>query len=176
MRSWLARLAVLALIGLVAPMASASTLADKQHESSFSFSYEDVDNFGKTTSIDGDWQWIFGKGYNELGATLSYEKIDFDGGGSADATIFGPVYTWNWMPEKEKATGYLRAAYGFVSGDLGDLFDTAWQASVGAKVFVGNSAAVRLEYFFQSLTGADNFPDQDSNGISVGISIFGGKK
>ena len=164
------------MIGFVASPAFASTLSEKKNETSFSVSYEDVDNFGKTTSIDGQWQWIFGKGYHEVGATLYYLKLDPDVGSGADATIIGPVYTWNWMPANDKATGFVEAAYGFVSGDLSDFVDAAWQASVGAKVFVGDSAAVRFDYFHQSLLGADNFDDQDSSGVRIGISIFAGKK
>jgi len=176
MRSWLAGFAVLALIGFVASPAFASTLSEKKHETTFAASYEDVDNFGKTTNIDGQWQWIFGKGYNELGASLSYLKVSPDSGSSTDATILGPVYTFNWMPDNDKVTGFVEAAYGFVSGDLSDFVDAAWQASVGAKVFVGDSAAVQFAIFHQSLLGADNFDDQDSSGLRIGISIFAGKK
>ena len=176
MRSWLAGFAVLALIGFVASPAFASTLSERKHETAFSASYEDIDNFGKTTNIDGQWQWIFGKGYNELGASLSYFKVSPDSGPSSDSTIIGPVYAFNWMPDNDKVAGYVEAGYGFVSGDLSDFVDAAWRASVGAKVFVGDSAAVRFAIFRQTLMGADNFADQDSSGLEIGISIFAGKK
>ena len=176
MRTWRVGLAGLVLFGVVAFPSSASTLADKQQETSFSASYVDTDDVGKTMQADGQWQWIFGKGYSEFGAGLSYLKVDPDAGSSSDATILGPVYTFNWTPGSQKATGFVEASYGFVSGDLGDFFDDALQASVGAKIFVGNSAAVRFDYFVQKLQGADNFDDQDSNGLRIGISIFGGKK
>src|SRR4029077_2096096 len=159
MRSWLAGIAVLALIGLVASPVFASTLSEKAQETTFSASYTDLDNFGKTTSINGQWQWIFGKGFNELGANLNYLKVDPDGGSSSDSTIFGPVYTFNWMPDNDKVTGFVEAGYGFVSGDLGYFLDSAWKADVGAKVFVGNSAAVRFDIFFQRLMGASGFDD-----------------
>jgi len=176
MRSWLAGFAVLALIGFVASPAFASTLSERKHETAFSASYEDIDQVGKITNIDGQWQWIFGKGFNELGASLSYLKVSPDSGSSSDSTIIGPVYAFNWMPDNDKVTGYVEAAYGFVSGDLSDFVDAAWRASVGAKVFVGDSAAVRFAIFHQSLLGASGFDDQDSNGLEVGISIFAGKK
>ena len=89
--------------------------------------------------------------------------------------IFGPSYTWNWFPDKP-VTGYLTAAFGFVSGDLGDVADGDWQAGVGAKLFVGDSAAVRFEYFVETLMGDEGFDDQDSHGLSIGVSIFTGKK
>jgi hypothetical protein len=176
MRTWLVGPAVLILFGFATSPLSASTLADKQQETSFSASYVDTDEIGKTIQADGQWEWIFGKGYHEVGGNLSYLKVDPDNGSSTDATILGPVYTFNWMPGNRTATGFVEASYGFVSGDLGDFFDNAWNASIGAKIFVGNSAAVRFDYFFQSLQGADSFDDQDSNGLRIGISIFGGSK
>lgn len=176
MRLVLTGFASLALIGFLASPVSASTLTEKNYETSFALAYEDADSFGKTTTLNGQWQWIFGKGYHELGGKLSYLNIDPDIGSGSDAVIIGPVYTWNWMPDQEKGTGFLEAAYGSVSGDLSDFVDAAWLASVGAKIFVGDSAAVRFEYFFQRMLGADNFADEDSSGIQVGISIFGGKK
>ena len=176
MRTWIVAPAFLILIGLAASPLSASTLAENKQEASFSASYVDTSDVGKTLQADGQWQWIFGKGYHELGAVLSYLNFDPDNGSSSDATIIGPVYTFNWFPDNNKVTGFVEGSLGLVSGDLGDVFDDAVEASVGAKVFVGNSAAVRFDYFFQKLMGADNFDDQDSNGLRIGISIFGGKK
>src|SRR5262249_25093156 len=176
MRTWAVVPAILILFGFAASPLSASTLSEHKQEASFSASYVDTSDVGKTTQADGQWQWIFGKGYHEVGAILSYLNFDPDSGPSSDATILGPVYTFNWMPENPKVTGFVEGSLGLVSGDLGDVFDDAFEASVGAKVFVGNSAAVRFDYFFQRLTGADSFDDQDSNGLRVGISIFGGKK
>ena len=175
MRHRLTGLAILAGIMLVAPAAFASPLSEKQFETAFTFSYVDTDDFGKTTNLQGDWQWIFKNGYHEVGALLSYLNIDFDGGGSEDAMILGPMYTFNWFPEK-KITGYLSAAYGFVSGDLGDSYDDAWQGALGAKLFVGDSAAIRMEYFIQKLDGDNGISDQDNSGLRVGISIFAGSK
>jgi hypothetical protein len=176
MRRSLAGFAVLALIGFVASPAFASTLSEKQHEMSFAASYVDTDNFGKTTSINGQWQWIFGEGYNELGGSLSHLKVSPDSGPGSDATIIGPIYTFNWMPDNDTVTGFVEAGYGFVTGDLGDTVDAAWEVSVGAKVFVGDSAAVRFALFQQTMMGADNFDDVDSSGLEIGISIFVGKK
>ena len=176
MRIFLTGLASLILIGFFASSVSASTLTEKDFETAFSFAYNDVEDFGKTTTLDGQWQWLFGKSYHEFGGKLSYLNIDPDSGTGSDATIFGPVYTWNWTPASKRATGFLEGFLGFVSGDLGDVADDALEASVGAKVFVGDSAAVRFDYFVQRLMGADGFDDQDSSGIRVGISIFGGHK
>lgn len=171
----LALFLILACVCVVSP-ALATPLTDKQMEWAFDVSWTDVDDFGSTTNLDGEWQWILDKkGYHEIGALLSYIKIDPDFGDSTDAMIFGPVYTFNWFPDKP-VTGYVTGSFGFVSGDLGDVADDAWQIGVGAKLFVGDSAAVRFEYFVAKLMGADGFDDQDSNGLSIGISIFTGSK
>ena len=174
MRSLLIGSTILVLLALVTTPLTAATLEEKQQETTFSASYTDTDEVGKTIQADGQWQWIFTKGYHELGGFLSYLKLDPDNGSSSDATIIGPIYTFNWFPKNDKVTGFVEASYGVVSGDLGDVFDDALEASVGAKLFVGNSAAVRFDYFIQKLQGAGDFDDQDSSGIRVGISIFGG--
>jgi hypothetical protein len=175
MRKWLIGTAMLAVVALISAPVSASPLTEKQQETSFSASFQDIDNFGKTIQIDGEWQWILGKGYHEVGAILSYLKDDPDTGPSSDATIIGPSYTFNWMPANDKVTPFVHGAFGFVSGDLGDVFDNAFLAGIGAKVFVGDSGAVRFEYYFQRFMGADSFDDQDSQGLRIGISIFFGK-
>lgn len=176
MRSWSIGPAVFVLFALAASPLSAATLQQKRQETTFSASYVDTHDVGKTTQADGQWQWIFGKGYSELGGLLSYLKFDPDSGPSSDATILGPVYTFNWFPANEKVTGFVEGSFGVVSGDLGNDFDDALEASVGAKVFAGNSTAVRFDYFFRKLQGANNLDDQDSNGLRVGISIFFGKQ
>lgn len=169
------RLALLALLSGLAPTVLAGTLDSKTNEWAFDVSWTDIDNVGSVTNIDGEWGYLFGKGTNELGLFLSYLSEDPDSGSSQDAMILGPAYTWNWMPDK-KATGYINVGYGFVSGDLGDFYDDAWQAAIGAKIFVGDSAAVRIQYFMTSLMGSEGIEDLDANGIAIGISIFTGNK
>ena len=171
----LSGLALFAVLACMATPALATPLEEKQNEWSFDISWVDVEDEGSTTNIDGQWQWIFAKGHHEVGALLSYLEIDPDGGDSTDATILGPVYSWNWFPAKA-ATGYLTASYGIVSGDLSDSVDGALHGGVGAKVFVGDSAAVRFEFFLERLMGEEGFEDVDIRGVSIGISIFTGNK
>src|SRR5262249_30470684 len=92
MRTWVVAPAVLIMIGLAASPLSASTLSENKQEASFSASYVDTSDVGKTTQADGQWQWIFSKGYHEIGALLSYLNFDPDNGSGSDATILGPVY------------------------------------------------------------------------------------
>lgn len=160
----------------IADPVSATPLSTKQNEWAFAVSWTDVNDVGSTTNIDGDWQWILtSKGRHEIGARLSYFEINPDGGESTDGLLLGPLYTFNWTPTKP-ITGYVSGFLGFTSGDLGDTVDDAIEAAVGAKMFVGDSSAVRFEFFLQKLMGADGFDDQDSHGIRIGLSLFTGKK
>ena len=172
------RLVIVAAFALLfVTLASSSVFAGTaQHldEWSFALNYTHVNDFGSTTNVDGEWQYIFPRGSHELGALLSYFSIDPDNGGSTDGLILGPAYSWNWTPQSQ-ATGYLTAAVGFVSGDLNDVYDSTVRGGVGGKFFVGNSAAVRVEYTFQKLTGKNGFDDQDSRSLTLGISLFTGK-
>ena len=175
MSNYVRHLAFISVLACVVSPALATPLDSRLNEWAFDISWVDVDDFGETTNIDGEWQWILAKGRHEVGALLSYFEVDPDDGDSSDALIFGPVYSWNWFPDKP-VTGYLTASYGIVSGDLGDSADGALHGGVGAKLFVGDSAAVRFEYFLERLMGAEGFDDQDSVGISIGISLFTGRQ
>jgi hypothetical protein len=153
----------------------AGTLDEHLNEWSFALNYTDVNDFGSTTNLDGEWQYIFPRhGAHELGALVSYTRLNPDNGPSTDGLILGPAYSWNWTPQSQ-ATGYLTASMGLISGDLHDSFDSAWRGGVGGKFFVGNSAAVRVEYAFQRLMGKNAVPDQDSRSLTLGISLFTGK-
>lgn len=172
MRRYLACLMALAVAILAVSSAFAGTLENKKNEWAFKFSYTDADSVGKETNLDLSWQYIIGKGYHEVGAVVNYFKDDPDVGASLDATAIGPKYTWNWTPANDKATGFVAGSYAVTGGDLGDSFDAIWEVNVGAKMFVGNSAAITADFFFSRAMGANGVPDQDSKGIAVGISIF----
>lgn len=176
MSKCLSRLALFAVLACVVSPVLATPLTDKQMEWAFDIAWTDIDDVGSTMNIDGEWQWILDKkGYHELGALLTYIEVDPDFGDSTDAMILGPVYSFNWFPDKP-ITGYVTGSFGFVSGDLGDFASSAWQIGVGAKLFVGDAAAVRFELFRQTLVGEDDFEDQDTTGLSIGLSIFTGSK
>jgi hypothetical protein len=176
----IARVVPFALLALlIVPQAASSAFAGTldQHlmEWSFALNYTDVNDFGSTTNLDGEWQYIFPKhGAHELGALVSYTSINPDDGPSTDGLILGPAYSWNWTPQSQ-ATGYLTAAVGIVSGNLDDFYDSSLRGGVGGKFFVGNSAAVRVEYAFQKLLGKNGVDDQDSRSLTLGISLFTGK-
>jgi hypothetical protein len=162
--------------------AFASTLESKKNEWAFSFSFSDVDDVvpatpadesEKETDLDVSWGWIFGKGHHQVGALATYVNVDSDvPANENDGLAIGPLYTFNWTPGKDKATGFLEAAYSTTSGDLGDVVDSIWHVGVGARVFAGDTAAIRITYFFEKAQGAGIFDDQDATGLSAGISFF----
>jgi len=163
---------------LLVPAASASTLGSKSNELAFDFSYVDAKDVSKDTTLTGHWGWIFGKGYSELGAFVQYQKLDFgpSGGSSTTASLFGPEYTFNFMPDNKAATLFVSVAIGTVGGDLNDFFDTFSDLGFGVKLFAGDSAAVRVRLFSEKLKGKNNFSDQDSSGLEAGVSFFFGRK
>jgi hypothetical protein len=172
MRKVVTRVLVLVSVCLFVSASFATPLDSHKNEWAFDFHYTDTDNAGKFTNLNFSWQWIFAKGRHELGALTTYFKDDPDVGASTDGMTIGPVYTFNFTPASSWGTGYFDASYSTTSGDLSDAFDSVVEAAVGAKFFVGNSAAVKAEFFWQSLAGASGFNDVDSTGINVGISIF----
>jgi hypothetical protein len=171
------RLVIVAVALLVISPAFASTLESKKHELAFDFAYTDTDSVGKDISLDLGWGWIFSKGYHQVGALVSYFSFDFDDplAPDIDGVAIGPLYTFNWTPANDKGTGFAEAAYLITSGDLGDVVDSVVHVAVGAKMFAGDSAAIRVSAFYEKNKGVTGFPDQDATGLSAGISIFLGK-
>ena len=76
------------------------------------------------------------------------------------------------MPDKV-ATPFIGLALGGIGGDIADFYNIAYGASVGAKVFIGNSASINLALSGQTLK-ADNdfFEDIDSTAFTVGVSFY----
>jgi hypothetical protein len=171
------RLAILAVALLLVSPVFASALEDKKTEWAFDFNYDDTDNVGKSIDLDVTASWMFAKGRSQVGALVSYFDFDFDDplDTDVDGLAIGPIYTFNFTPDNDKVTGLGEVAYSITSGDLGDAVDSIIHVGVGARLFVGDSAAVRLVAYYDKAQGADGFADQDATGLSVGISIFTGK-
>ncbi len=163
---------IMCLCLMVSLAAYATPLEDKKNEWAFELSAIDVDDVGDFTEFDITWSWIFEGGRHELGAILSYFDFDFDMGLDEDGYTLGPIYQWNWTPNKEWGTGFAFASYSTAGGDLGDVFDTETAIGAGIKAFVGDSAAISIAYVFSQLEGEAGFQDVDTTGIVVGISIF----
>jgi hypothetical protein len=152
----------------------ASTLEERRNEWAFSLSSVDVDDIGSTTEYSIDWSWIFEKGYFQFGVTASGFEIDNDDpfAPDSDGATVGPLFIWNWTPSKERATGFLFASAQGVGGDLGDVFDAVGSAGVGAKAFVGSSAAIQVFYSFDKFQGAEGFQDVDQRRLGVAIALY----
>lgn len=160
---------------LVGPVTVGATiLEEKKNEWAFELSAFDVDDVEEGFGYDFTWSWIFNRGYHELGVSISAFDEDFDDPAiqDLDGSSIGPVYQFNWTPNNQKGTGFVFAHAATIGGDLGDVFDTFFSVGIGAKVFVGNSAAVFAFYSFDQFQGASGFQDLDSTGLSVGISLY----
>ena len=177
MKAFLTRFMILAVALLLVSPVFASALEDKKTEWAFDFDYTDTDNSGKDITLDVSAGWMFGKGRHQIGPLVSYFKFDFDDplATDIDGLTIGPIYTFNFTPDNDKVTGLAEVAYSFASGDLGDVIDSVIHIGVGARLFAGDSAAIRIIAFYDKAAGADAFPDQDATGLTAGISIFTGK-
>lgn len=183
MKALARRFVIVAVALVLVSSVYASTLESKKNEWAFDFSFADNSSDDpaiadeKDTNLDGAWSWVFGKGHHQIGALVSYLNVDSDDPTQDfDGVAVGPLYTFNWTPGKEKATGFVEAAYSTTSGDLGDGFDSIIHLGVGARVFAGDTAAIRIVYFFDQLAGATGFADADSTGLAAGISFFTHRK
>jgi hypothetical protein len=159
---------------MVSLAAYATPLEDKKSEWAFELSAADIDDVGDFTEADVTWSWIFAGGRHELGVTVSFFDEDFDDPFIADedGNTFGPIYQWNWTPNKEWGTGFAFVSFSTVGGDAGDVFDTETDIGAGIKAFVGDSAAISIATVFSQLQGKTGFQDVDATGLVVGISIF----
>lgn len=177
MKAFLTRFTILAVALLLVSPVFASALEDKKMEWAFDFDYADTDNVGTSTTLNVLGNYSFSKGRSQVGGLLTYFKLDSDDplDPDVDGLTLGPIYTFNFTPDNDKATGLVEVAYSFASGDLGDVVDSVIHFGVGARLYVGDAGAVRLIAFYDKAAGADGFADQDSTGLSVGLAIFTGK-
>src|SRR4029453_14523533 len=160
MRMLLPGLASVVLIGVLSSPVFAGPLEQKKYETSFSFNYDDTDDFGKTITLDGQFDWILAKGRHELGAKTSYIKFDPDTGSSSDALLIGPAYTFNWSPSNETATGFVGASYLFASG------------ARGGEMFRGGLGGIQAQSLFSPPDGGQRIDDEDSMGVRIGLGIL----
>ncbi|HYV85351.1 MAG TPA: hypothetical protein VFB49_05535 [Patescibacteria group bacterium] len=170
-----------AILGMLAvPSASAGMLDNSNNEWAFDLNYTNQSSNASSTNVNFSWGHLIGQGYTEAGLSGTYQRLDdkTSGGNTVDATIAGPFFAWNWTPHSGTATGFLQAGVGGIGGDLDKSFDFALDAALGVKCFVGNSAAVTAQFFFQRLGSRKNTTGQNENfdGIAIGIALYTGRK
>ena len=155
--------------------AVASTLQESSQEWAFAASW--LGNGGNYfASVDFRWQYISPAGRHEIGALVSYTAAPPAANpeeDEEDALLLGPVYTWNWTPRFERASGFLELSAGEITGDLSHDYELTAYGAIGVKVFSGDSAAVTLRLFRRILT-AQREADDDlmTTGIGIGLSLF----
>lgn len=168
------------LAALSVSSAGAGMLDSRKNEWAFSLNYTNQSSTGTATNIDFDWGHLCGQGLVEAGLSGTYQRLEDKsfGGNTTDATVGGPFMAWNWTPHSDKATGSFQAGVGWVGGDLHSSFDYSLDAALGVKLFVGSSAAVTMQYFYQRLASKSskvNGLAEDFDGVAIGISLFTGR-
>lgn len=162
---------------LLFPVHSAwgAPLQDRSLEFNFDLIYDDTDNAGTITTLDGAVLFIPGSGLVEPGFFVNYFIDDPDGGSSFDGYAIGPRVDLNLTPDLN-VTPYFTASFGFIGGDLGDIYDNLFSIGVGLKAFINEWAAFTVTFERRTQTGERNVKDLDTNLLTAGFSLFGGNK
>jgi hypothetical protein len=181
MRIVTATLLCVVLGGLAASSAGAGMLDSRKNEWAFSLNYTNQSSTGTATNVDFSWGHLCGQGRLEAGLSGTYQRLEDKsfGNDTTEATVGGPFMAWNWTPHSDKATGFFQAGVGAVGGDLHNVFDYSLDAELGVKFFVGNSAAVIMQYFYQRLGSKSsdvNGQAEDFDGVAIGIALFTGRR
>lgn len=170
MRKLLSLGAVLAFVCGTA--AFADTLKKGNMELSFAFSYDDLSpdsgEDAKTYNLDGAWGYLL-TDRNELGATLSYAKVE-GGGVSADAMRYGAFYNFNFAAG-DMANPYIGAQIEGFSGDLSDFYDMSYGISGGVKFYPWANGGFNFGARYDWLTGADDFEDATDLRFFAGVNV-----
>ena len=157
---------------LIPALGFGGTLEERRNEWAIDVTSLDEDDFGTFTVIEIEWSYIFLGGRFELGAQIQAFEDDPDFGPSFDASVLGPVFTWNWLPRSERVTGYASATVAGVGGDFEDFFDGYTSVAVGAKIFVGNSAAIRVFVTSDTFIGKDGFEDLEQTRAVISLALY----
>jgi hypothetical protein len=158
----------------------AGMLDSRRNEWAFSVNYTNQTSTATSTDVNFSWGHLLGEGYAEAGLSGTYQRLDDKtaGGSDIEASIGGPFMAWNWTPHSDTASGFLQAGIGAVGGDLHRSFNYSLDAALGVKCFVGNSAAVTLQFFYQRLgdTSVSGEKKEDLDGVAIGIALFSGRR
>jgi hypothetical protein len=166
---------VAAVLVLCGGVSHAVEFADGAKELVLDFSYVDTDDVGKSTDLSGALGF-FVPPHNEVGPVLSYFKSDPDVGSSFDATALGGFYRFNFGTGSEHLSPFVGGSVLWIGGDAGDFFDYETRVEVGTRVMAGKRGAIAIGLFYDKLYGATGVSDQDSVGLSAGLSIFFGNE
>ena len=149
-------------------------------EWAFDLNYTNQTSTATSTDVNFSWGHLIGQGHAEAGLSGTYQRLDDKtaGGSDVEASIAGPFMAWNWTPHSDTASGFLQAGIGVVGGDLHRSFNYSLDAALGVKCFVGNSAAVTLQFFYQRLgdTSVSGGQKEDLDGVAIGIALFSGRR
>lgn len=175
MKKTLSIAVLLATVALLASIpAGAATLEDRSNEWALSLSSIHQQDIVTNTTYGFQWSHIFRGGHIGLGVAASGFNVDFDDPSVPDenGSAVGPLFTWNWTPRFDRATGFLFATSQGTGGDLADSYDGYAAAGLGVKAFVGNSAAIFVTYTRSRFHGKDFVPDLDQESIDVAVAFY----
>lgn len=149
----------------------AGGLEKRDGEATLDLTFQDEEDIGTFISVNGSVLFILAGGYFEIGPVYSYARIEGDDGSFFDGYGFGPRAEINFLPDLS-ATPFITGSFLFLGGDLGDVFDDEVSVGAGIKIFIGDSAALRITGSRITRSGEPGLEDQEATLITAGFSVF----
>jgi hypothetical protein len=113
---------------------------------------------------------------------IIHQSVDWEYGGDASATDFGMIFNLAYHFEGKSESDYVPFVFGGVgfvthSGDVGSADELTMvlpEIGGGVKFFFSKYALLRAELYFQNVTNANGYEDNDATefGLRAGVSIF----
>jgi hypothetical protein len=161
---------------LALPIAAhAEAVAKGQNEVAGRFSYADVDA-GDVETKDTTLELAYGRyltDMHEVGVFVSYIDSEVEVYGdseSFDGYDLGLFYNLNF-PMSGIITPYIGVDIATIGGDMGDVYDFSYGASVGIKIYPYENAGVSFGVAYDKLNGAESYID-DADGWSLTAGLL----
>jgi hypothetical protein len=172
------------LVGLFVAPSAAATLGKGDNEIELSMSYSDLD-IGSSSGLDLgseerlELTLLYGRlltdGF-EIGLLTSYSDQEIDGGDivadeSSDTSSIGAFIAYNFLTG-ETVIPYLVGTLEIIGGDGGDLYDTAYGAGGGIKIYPFEHGGFRFGVNFTKLNSdLPGLPDGDVLSAGGGLLL-----
>lgn len=146
--------------------------ADGANEIAGLITYADVDYGSGVDSQETDIRLSYGRyltDMHQVGVSVGYFKQEIENI-SADGSTLGAFYALHF-PMSGNMTPYIGVGAAYLGGDLGDVFDFQYGASVGLKIYPFAHGGFNIGLAYQRLNAAEDFID-DADGFSVVMGLL----
>lgn len=106
---------------------------------------------------------------HQIGFAVSYTEQEIDGF-SVDGSSLGVFYTYNFV-FPGIYTPFVGINFDWVGGDIGDVYDYGYGATIGYKIYPFEHAGFEVGVTYQELSGSEGIADADGISFTVGLLI-----